>query len=181
MSCLGCDDEEKGKLPWLWADAGCSASWWGVDPPVSGSPCLPPLSCGESDRWSPKVLLLSQCCFFSPAPPRTGLKAPGNTGNTGTALGPQPSAATRVNCLQSGVALPPPSPTNTLLPPCGCRQQLHPLSERRHFFTQTKHVLSRSLSTLSFEMIKTGGFVKAHSTLGEGERRAKLDMLYILM
>lgn len=44
------------KLPRLWADAGRSASWWGVGPPVSGSPHLPLLCCGGSDRWSPKVL-----------------------------------------------------------------------------------------------------------------------------
>lgn len=69
VSCLSGDDEEKGELPWLWADAGCSASWWGVGPPVSGSPRLPLLYFGGSDRWSPKVLLQSQCCFFSPVLP----------------------------------------------------------------------------------------------------------------
>lgn len=43
VSHVSSDDEEKEKLPWLWADAGCGASWWGVGPPVSGSLRLPPL------------------------------------------------------------------------------------------------------------------------------------------
>lgn len=84
VSCLSGDDEEKRKLPWLWADAGCSASWWGVGPPVSGSPHLPLLYCGESDRWSPKVLLWSQRCFFSLSsslPPRPEGTAPGEHGD----------------------------------------------------------------------------------------------------
>lgn len=54
----------------------------------------------------------------------------------------QPSTTTRVNCLQRGVALPPGFPTNTLLPPGGCKQQLHIcvglLFELRHCFLQTK-------------------------------------------
>lgn len=138
VSCLSSDDKEKGKLPWLWADAGCSASWWEVGPPVSGSPRLPLLYCGESDRWSPKVLLQSQRCFFvCPALSLPPLKAPCQ-GNMGTATGTQPSTSTRVNCLQRGVAPSPLSPTNTLLPPRGCEQQLHirfeVLAERRHFF-----------------------------------------------
>lgn len=56
--------------------------------------------------------------------PYPGPKAPCQ-GNMGTAPGTQPSTGTRVNCLQRGVAPSPLSPTNTLLPPRGCEQQLH--------------------------------------------------------
>lgn len=97
-----------------------------------------------------------------PALSRPGLRAPCQ-GNMGTAPGTRPSTTTRVNCLQRGIAPLPPSPTNTVLPPRGREQQLHlcfeVLAERRHFFIQTKHALSRSLSNASFEIIKTGGFM----------------------
>lgn len=106
LSCLRSDDEEAGKLSWLWADAGCSASWWEVGPPVSGSPRLPFLCCGESDRWSPKVPFWSQRRFFRPAcffPPQPEGNLPGEHASHAR---PQPSTAARVNCLQRGVALP---------------------------------------------------------------------------
>lgn len=145
----------------MWADAGCSASWWEVGPPVSGSPRLPFLCCGESDRWSPKVPFWSQRRFFRPAcffPPQPEGNLPGEHASHAR---PQPSTAARVNCLQRGVALPPRSPTNTLLPPSGCEHPLHicfeVLCELRHFFLQTKHALSRSLSDACFEITKTPG------------------------
>lgn len=120
VSCLSRDDEEKEKLPWLWADASCSASWWGVGPPVSGSPHLPLLCCGESDRWSPKVLVRSPHCFFRLSTSLLPWSDGTMPGEHGTLLA---LLTTRVNCLQRGVALPPLSPQNTLLPPCGYEAQ----------------------------------------------------------
>lgn len=94
-------------------------------------------------------------------------------GNMGTAPGTRPSTATRVNCLQRGVAPPPLPPANTLLPPRGCKQQLHlrfeVLAERRQFFIQTKHALSRSRSDASFEIINTGDFMLSGSFFNEVE------------
>lgn len=111
-----------------------------------------------------------------PALSRLGLKAPCQ-GNMGTAPGTQPSTAIRVNCLQRGVAPPPLSPTNTLLPPRGCKQQLHlcfeVLAERRHFFIQTKHALSRSLCDTSFEIIKMGRLHVSGSFFNEIERESE--------
>lgn len=137
------------KLPRLWADAGCSASWWGVGPPVSGFLHLPLLCCGGSDRWSPKgsCSTPSDASSVCPALSLPGLKAMCQ-GNMGTLPGTQPSTATRVNCLQRGVAPLPILPTNTLLPPRGRVQLLQlcfkDVVEWRQFFIQMKYALSRS-------------------------------------
>lgn len=139
LSCLSRDDGEKGKLPWLWADAGCTASWWGVGPPVSGSPRLPFLCCGESDRWSPKVLIQSQRCFFglsSSLSPRAWRRRARGTWWRRAAHSPPPPQGSIA--YRQGSPLSPLSPTNTLLPPRGYEQQLHLCfevrPERRHFF-----------------------------------------------
>lgn len=70
LCCLISDDEEKGKLPWLWADAGCSASWWGVGPPVPGSPFsrLWRKRQMESEGSAPLPALLLQSVLLPPTP-----------------------------------------------------------------------------------------------------------------
>lgn len=162
VSCLSSDDEEKGKLPWLWADAGCSASWWGVGPPVSGSPRLPLLCCGESDRWSPEVLLQSQRCFFSLSsslqPPVPGQRARGTWRPGPTPSPPPPQGST---AYREGSPCRLFSPTNPLLPPRGCKKQLHLHSE-----------------VLFLHADKTCG---SFFTEIERGRAAELNMLYILM
>ncbi|KAK1878120.1 Extended synaptotagmin-2-A [Dissostichus eleginoides] len=67
-------------------------------------------------RFCPAPSAASSVC---PAPSLPGMRAPCQ-GNMGTAPGPQPATNTGVNCLQRGVAPPPISPTDTVLPPRGC-------------------------------------------------------------
>lgn len=146
-SCLGCG-QMLVALP-----AGGGWAHLSLALPVSHSSTVEEATDGVRRFCSSPSAASSVCPALSlPAAPRATCQ-----GNMGTA--PSHPAATRVNCLQRGVAPPPLSPTNALLPPRGRKQQLHlrfeVLAEWKHFLIQTKHALSRSLSNASFEMIKT--------------------------
>lgn len=137
------------------------AAGGGVGPPVSASHRLPHLDLGESNRWSPEVLapvskMLLQAVWLT-LPPSPEGNMPMEHRDTGLHC-----TATRVKCLQRGVALLSLSTTNTLLPPHGCVHQLQLCSdilpEWRHFFIQTNHVLSQGLAaTTVFKLIRLHG------------------------
>lgn len=125
----GDEDEERKRRLWVVGDEetescpGCSqmpgTSWWGwahlsLALPVSLA------CCGEKATDGVQKDLLRSLLSFLLL--QSWGAAPGKHGDHGW---PRPSITAGVNCLQRGLDLLPRPPTKTLLPPCGCKQELH--------------------------------------------------------
>ena len=137
---------------WWWADrkvASAVGRCWLPYQLVGGGPTCLWLSPFPSSLLWRKRQMESEGSALVPARLLMAFRSEGTVpGEHGDHTWPRPSITTRVNCLQRGVALLPPPPTNPLLPPCGCKQQLHTsfevLSVLRHFCPLTK--VSQGLS-----------------------------------
>ena len=174
-SCLSCDDEGKGKLPWLRADAGRGASWWGVGPPVSGSPCLPPLCCGGSNRWSPKVLLLS----VQLPPALAARQRASGTWVPCPAPGPPPPQGSTVYRVGSPCRLPLPQ-TLCCLPVDTSKTTSPSIDVSAGISSLRQNMPSQGLSALKLSRPESLCQLIFHWERERG-RDAKLEMLYILM